>query len=88
MNLVQRLVRAISTIGVIQNDGIHFFIAGKCTNQAKPLLRRFSAGSPNLAFLQRICVLTSGRLGARSTTLGDTLSEPGEGQFHGEFATL
>jgi hypothetical protein len=32
MNLVQRLVRAISTIGVIQNDGIHFFIAGKCTN--------------------------------------------------------
>jgi hypothetical protein len=43
MNLVQRLVRAISTIGVIQNDGIHFFIAGKCTNQAKPLLPRFSA---------------------------------------------
>jgi hypothetical protein len=39
------LVRAIRTIDGKQTDGAHFFIAGNCTNQAKPLLRRFSAGS-------------------------------------------
>jgi hypothetical protein len=43
MNLVQRLVRANRTIDGIQSGGIHFFFAGKCTNQAKPLLLRFSA---------------------------------------------
>jgi hypothetical protein len=43
MNLVQRLVRANRTIDAIQSDGIHFFFAGKRTNQAKPLLPRFSA---------------------------------------------
>jgi hypothetical protein len=43
MNLVQRLVRANRTIDGIQSDGIHFFFAGERTNQAKPLLPRFSA---------------------------------------------
>jgi hypothetical protein len=43
MNLVQRLVRANCTIEREQANDIHFFSAGKCMNQAKPLLRRFSA---------------------------------------------
>jgi hypothetical protein len=43
LNLVQRLVRANRTIDGIQSDGIHFFFAGERTNQAKPLLPRFSA---------------------------------------------
>jgi hypothetical protein len=40
------LVRAIRTIDAKQTDVIHFFFAGECIKQAKPLLRRFSAGSP------------------------------------------
>jgi hypothetical protein len=43
MNLVQRLVRVMRTIDGIQSVSIHFFFAAKCTNQAKPLLPRFSA---------------------------------------------
>ena len=43
MNLVQRLVRAKRTMDGIRSGGIHFFFAGNCTNQAKPLLPRFSA---------------------------------------------
>ena len=52
------LVRVICTINGRQTDSIHFFSAGKCMNQAKPLLRRFSAASQNLAFVQGIRVQT------------------------------
>ena len=43
MILVQRLVRAIRPMDGIESGRMHFFFAGKCTNQAKPLLPRFSA---------------------------------------------
>ena len=43
MNLVQRLAKAIRTMDGIESGRIHFFFAGKRTNQAKPLLPRFSA---------------------------------------------
>jgi hypothetical protein len=59
MNLVQRLVRANCTIEREQTHSIHFFSAGKCMNQAKPLLPRFSA------------VLCGFRAGPRSYVMGE-----------------
>ena len=46
INVRNDLVRVVCTIGERKNDDIHFFIAGKRINQAKPLLCRFFAGSP------------------------------------------
>jgi hypothetical protein len=45
MNRVQRLTRVNCTIEREQTDDIHFFSAGKCTNQARTLLPRFSRAS-------------------------------------------
>lgn len=43
MSLGQGLVKTIRTMDGIESGRKHFFFAGKCTNQAKPLLPRFSA---------------------------------------------
>jgi hypothetical protein len=64
MNLVQRLVRANRTLDGIQSGGIHFFFAGKRTNQAKPLLPRFSA----VFALSRV----------RTWSVGHVLRKPGQ----------
>jgi hypothetical protein len=52
MNRVQRLTRVNCTIEREQTDDIHFFSAGKCTNQARTLLPRFFAVLPVPAFVR------------------------------------